>query len=407
MKKSALLLAALLALPSMVGEVSAADRGNGDRGGGDRGGGSARDSGGRGGFSRDASPSRSGSGERQSHSVQRDASPSRSFSERQTLSAPRAAPPSRDMRAPDHGTTSGSRSRIDSGTRATSEARQPGGMSSGTAFPRSEAHPRSTITDRRDRRQDIDRSRGSEVRRFDNTPGSTRHLEASRPDDRRSSGAGSNRSDERRSNANDQRVRIDRDGNERRSSRANSVRSDDARNSDDDKRIRIDRKRYDDKNVQRHAGPRGDQDRLHNGRKGDRRDHKAHRGSDRRGDHWRSASRSHWHGDIRHFKRHDFDKWRRGSWHHGHRHGRVGWWWVVGPSWYFYSGPVYPYPDPYVPPVVVISHTVSDDTRYWYYCEDVDDYYPYVEECASEWIPVPAEPEDDMPPRDSVPRVYE
>ena len=37
----------------------------------------------------------------------------------------------------------------------------------------------------------------------------------------------------------------------------------------------------------------------------------------------------------------------------GRHGGRGGWWWVVGDAWYYYPQPVYPYPDPYTPPVVV------------------------------------------------------
>ena len=59
-----------------------------------------------------------------------------------------------------------------------------------------------------------------------------------------------------------------------------------------------------------------------------------------------------WDGDIHHFQGRDFERWRGGGWFHGLHEGRDGWWWVVGPDFYFYPAPVYPYPDPYVPPVV-------------------------------------------------------
>ena len=388
MKTLALGLAFLLAMPLMLDEASAAERG---------GGGSSRDSGGRGSFSRDASPSRGG-GERQS--VQRDASPSRSFSGRQARSAPSGAPTSREMRTPDRGALSESRSRVETGTRGAAEARQPGGMSSGTAFPRSDAHPRAATTQR---------------------------LDTSRQGDGRSAPVRSNRLDAVRSSGNDKRIHTERGVDEQRSSRVGTTQSNDV-HSGDDKPIRIERT-VDGNRMQGHAGSRENQDRLHNSREGDGRDKASgnpdRRGNDwhagsggehdgRTGDHfdhkarhssgdhtkrWHTGSRSHWHGDIRHFKRHDFDKWRHGSWHHGHHHGRIGWWWIVGPSWYFYPGPVYPYPNPYVPPVVVVSERVVDDTDYWYYCEEADDYYPYVEECAGKWIPIPVEPENAMPPR--------
>ena len=62
-----------------------------------------------------------------------------------------------------------------------------------------------------------------------------------------------------------------------------------------------------------------------------------------------------WRGDIRHFESRDLHQWRSGSWRHGSHGGRIGWWWVIGGLWYFYPEPVYPYPDPYRPPVVVFE----------------------------------------------------
>ena len=119
-----------------------------------------------------------------------------------------------------------------------------------------------------------------------------------------------------------------------------------------------------------------------------------------------------WHGDIRHFERHDAHMWRSGAWHHGPHGGRLGWWWVSGGLWYFYSQPVYPYPDPYTPAVVVVQQQpapavvvqsappmqsappapAQPTTQYWYYCEDSRTYYPYVPTCASPWKSVPATP---------------
>src|SRR5690349_8921183 len=64
---------------------------------------------------------------------------------------------------------------------------------------------------------------------------------------------------------------------------------------------------------------------------------------DRDRDHWRHEHP--WHGP-------EFERWHHGRWWHGAHHGRIGWWWVVGDVWYFYPAPVYPYPDPYIPPVI-------------------------------------------------------
>jgi len=98
----------------------------------------------------------------------------------------------------------------------------------------------------------------------------------------------------------------------------------------------------------------------------------------------------HWHGDIHHFRDHDFDFWRGGHWFHGPHGGRAGWWWVVGGSWYFYPAPIYPYPDPYVPPAVLVPAPPpgAPPAQYWYYCANPAGYYPYVAQCATPWQPV-------------------
>lgn len=99
-----------------------------------------------------------------------------------------------------------------------------------------------------------------------------------------------------------------------------------------------------------------------------------------------------WHGgDIHHFEVHDRIYWRGGHWRHARYGGRFGWWWVVGPSWYFYSHPIYPYPDPYIPPSVVVP-AQSPPVQYWYYCESVKEYYPYTPSCPEGWKAIPATP---------------
>ena len=114
-----------------------------------------------------------------------------------------------------------------------------------------------------------------------------------------------------------------------------------------------------------------------------------------------------WHGDIRHFDHHDVHLWRGGYWHNGLHDGRLGWWWVVGGVWYFYPQPVYPYPDPYQPPVVVQPNIPAPmtsppaptaqaapqaATQNWYYCGSSKSYYPYVANCPEPWQLVPAKP---------------
>jgi hypothetical protein len=98
---------------------------------------------------------------------------------------------------------------------------------------------------------------------------------------------------------------------------------------------------------------------------------------------WRGGD---WHDrDIHRFREHDFDRWRGGRWFHARHDGRFGWWWVVGPSWYFYPAPVYPYPDPYTPPYATPAAPA------WYFCPPAQAYYPYVPSCPVPWQIVPAQ----------------
>lgn len=97
------------------------------------------------------------------------------------------------------------------------------------------------------------------------------------------------------------------------------------------------------------------------------------------------------------FSEHDWGVWRGGAWRHDWHNGRFGWWWLVGPDWYFYPEPVYPYPNPYVPPVVAPSPPATGEgpppAQYWYYCDNPAGYYPYVATCLTQWRPVPAAPQ--------------
>lgn len=102
-----------------------------------------------------------------------------------------------------------------------------------------------------------------------------------------------------------------------------------------------------------------------------------------------------WHGgDMRRFGDRDEHVWRGGRWFHGDHDGRGGWWWIVGGAWYFYPEPVYPYPDPYVPPVAMPAPAppAASAPSYWYYCPNPAGYYPYVPSCPTNWMQVPASP---------------
>jgi hypothetical protein len=99
-----------------------------------------------------------------------------------------------------------------------------------------------------------------------------------------------------------------------------------------------------------------------------------------------------WHGDIRRFHEEDLPRWRAGHWFHGDHLGQAGWWWVVDGGWYFYPAPIYPYPDPYVPPSIVVQGPPppppSPSSEYWYYCASARAYYPYAPTCPEGWMQV-------------------
>jgi hypothetical protein len=124
---------------------------------------------------------------------------------------------------------------------------------------------------------------------------------------------------------------------------------------------------------------------------------------DDRRDRDRHDNRGAWHGDIRHFHERDLDHWRGGHWEHEYHDGRLGWWWVIAGLWYFYPQRVYPYPDPYTPPPVVVvqpsapAPSVPPPAQYWYYCDAAKGYYPYVPSCPGGWRMVPATPAAGVP----------
>jgi hypothetical protein len=64
-----------------------------------------------------------------------------------------------------------------------------------------------------------------------------------------------------------------------------------------------------------------------------------------------------------------------------------GWW---GPGWW---GPPYHYSPPVViqqPPVYV--QPAPPPPTYWYYCQNPQGYYPYVQQCPGGWTPVTPTP---------------
>lgn len=109
----------------------------------------------------------------------------------------------------------------------------------------------------------------------------------------------------------------------------------------------------------------------------------------------------HWRGDIGRFHEHDWGVWRAGHWRHGYHGRRAGWWWIVGPSWYYYPQPVYPYPSPWEPAELIIAApgavVLPPPAPYWYYCPSSRIYYPYAPVCPGGWQQVPAVPDARAP----------
>jgi hypothetical protein len=108
------------------------------------------------------------------------------------------------------------------------------------------------------------------------------------------------------------------------------------------------------------------------------------RAQERDHDHWRG-------GEYPRFHEFDLDHWRSAHWWHGFHEGRDGWWWVLDGAWYWYPAPVYPYPDPYRPPVVVVPSAPAAGPL-WYFCPNPQGYYPYVANCPTPWQPVTPTP---------------
>ncbi len=122
--------------------------------------------------------------------------------------------------------------------------------------------------------------------------------------------------------------------------------------------------------------------------------------------------------------------WKTGYWFHGTYVGRVGWWWVVGPTWYFYPAPVYPYPPANAQPVYILQAaglpppppapipdpsskpTMSGESSkvvappsekgrmqapvksqaFSYYCEASKGYYPNIKDCPNGWTTISVQP---------------
>jgi hypothetical protein len=69
------------------------------------------------------------------------------------------------------------------------------------------------------------------------------------------------------------------------------------------------------------------------------------------------------------------------------RFGGFGGWWGGDVGWdapYYDSGYGYDYPD-----YGAYDYAQPAASQYWYYCQNPAGYYPYVQQCTTNWQPVP------------------
>lgn len=101
--------------------------------------------------------------------------------------------------------------------------------------------------------------------------------------------------------------------------------------------------------------------------------------------------------------------WHEGRWTHDRHGGRLGWWWVVGPSWHYYDRPYYEprtvvieqsAPAPQVvmvptaqppAPVMMMAPPVPVQNPVMYYCRNTGTYYPETMTCPGGWSAVTAQ----------------
>ena len=86
---------------------------------------------------------------------------------------------------------------------------------------------------------------------------------------------------------------------------------------------------------------------------------------------------------------------------HVHSYGYRPYYWT--PNYYYPPAPIYYAPAPITTTVVMpveapiyvqrqASASPTPGTQYWYFCREANAYYPYVQECAGSWQPVPVTP---------------
>jgi hypothetical protein len=87
----------------------------------------------------------------------------------------------------------------------------------------------------------------------------------------------------------------------------------------------------------------------------------------------------------------DYNNWQTGRWEKTHHDGKLGWWWILGSSWYLFEQPAYPYPviNPiYVSPIVTepeLNVQIQNIAKSRYYCSTTGQYYPESNICSVPW----------------------
>ncbi|MDR3607884.1 MAG: hypothetical protein P4M08_10955 [Oligoflexia bacterium] len=101
--------------------------------------------------------------------------------------------------------------------------------------------------------------------------------------------------------------------------------------------------------------------------------------------------------------------WNEGHWIHDRHNGQLGWWWVIGGTWYYFAHPVSQpstiivQPQPVAPapqviiqqapaaaPPVVVAPAPAPVTPTMYFCKATGTYYPETMSCPIAWTPVTA-----------------
>jgi hypothetical protein len=95
--------------------------------------------------------------------------------------------------------------------------------------------------------------------------------------------------------------------------------------------------------------------------------------------------------------------WHRGHWVHDRHGGRLGWWWVVGPVWHYYSRPhsfvvveqappvIVEQAPPATPVTVVQPAPAPAPSPVLYYCKATGTHYPETLHCPGAWLVMTAE----------------